>query len=455
MNEQPLTPEKTMCRYRWSYPLVHLTTGEIKTCCHVLGNVATQEEVDRLGPDLFLNHPRQIEYRREMANGIRNDSCSYCWNMEDKGINSPRQAGQHINYHFNRIGIEGPFNDIVAKIRETPELLKSSNPDLVEISLGRSCDLKCMYCSENFSSLWEQERRKFGDPLRNAHVETPPERFQEHFWTWFEQVHKSLTYISFIGGEPLISPEFHKTVDRIYDLYDRDPSQSVPTLGVISNFMAPPKVFKKFLDTAERAMTKFPVLMLASVDTVGPRAEYIRNGLIWDRFVSNVRGLLALRPQKLMFTINPTINVLSVSSMLELLKLAKSLQDEFDFPVALGRNLVMFPKWYNPMLLTPDFAPYLSECVDFLERNKDPKYVVGHHGNWDMYIDFLKGLRDAIRDGSPDPRFQASFLRQIQRNDRRRGTSVRAVFPEYADFFKTCESKLQREKPFEWEEISP
>lgn len=449
MSENSPTPKNSMCLYRWHYPLVNLSTGEVKTCCHTVGEVPSQSEMDSLGPDVFLNHPTQLQYRSEMLKGEKNPACNHCWRMEEKGVTSPRQGAEWIANYFNRHGIaQGNFNQVLTQLQANPSSVKSSHPELLEIMLGPACDLKCMYCNEVFSSLWEQEKKKFNDPIQHVSSASKPTSFDENFWKWFESIHKSLYYISFIGGEPLINPRFHETVSRICSIFPQE-KRDFPTLGVISNFNAPEPVFDRFLSTVEKATKQFPMIILASVDTVGPRAEYIRHGLKWDRLIKNVKKLLAKRPDRVSFTFNPTLNVLSIPTMIELLKLAVELRNEFDFPIALGRSMVISPSIFSPLILPRHYSHHLDECIDFVTKHNDPKYKSPYHGDWDLFIGFLQGVRDAIRDGQPNPVEHVNFMKQVLRNDVRRGTSIKSIFPEYVDFFSHCESLLEPKREAE------
>ena len=427
-----------ICRYRWTYPLVNLDTGEVKTCCHTPGQIVEQKDLDSHGTEVFLNGGYQVERRKEMLQGVRHESCVYCWKMEDNGVRSPRHGADSFAEYFNRFGQSGGFADLIDRSRVDKSMLRSSHPLLLEIILGNTCDLKCMYCSFVFSSSWEQEMRRNSELAPWRTLPVAPQGFEDKFWLWFRETCPSLEYISFIGGEPTLIPKFYTMLERLFEIYEKLGRDKRPTIGIISNFNANEKHFGRFIEMLPRLTSRFQVLLLASVDTTGPQAEYIRNGLKWDRLERNVRRVLELRLPNLDFTINPTISAFSVTTMIRLLKLAKSMQDEYDFPVALGRNMVVTPAHYSPLVLTPDFASHIDECVEFVRSSIDPRHPIGYHGDWNMYVDFLQGIAAAIRNGRPDPADRRQCYEATRKSDERRRTDFLAVFPEYRDFMKLC-----------------
>ncbi len=434
-----------ICRYRWTYPLVNFDTGEVKTCCHTLGHTVEQQELDAKGTDVFLNGDDQIERRKEMLEGVRHESCVYCWKMEDNGVRSPRHGPESFTEYFNRFGQPGGFAELIDRFRGDPSILRSSKPLLLEIILGNTCDLKCMYCNFVFSSSWEQELRRNAEIAPWRTLPTAPRGFEEKFWLWFRETCPSLEYISFIGGEPTLIPKFYEMLDRLFAIYEENAKDKRPTIGIISNFNANERHFERFILLLPRLVTRFKVLLLASVDTTGPQAEYIRNGLKWERFERNVRRVLELRLPNLDFTINPTINAFSVTTMIRLLKLAKSMQDEYDFPVALGRNMVVTPGYFSPLVLTPDFASHIDECAEYVRSNIDPRYPIGYHGDWNMYVDFLTGIAAAIRNAKPDLAERRRCFVATRKSDERRKTDFLSVFPEYREFMKGCSEDLVKE----------
>ncbi|MCM2277022.1 MAG: twitch domain-containing radical SAM protein [Oligoflexia bacterium] len=427
--------DQSLCRFRWTYPLVDLQTGEVKTCCHTVGTRVSAEDLKASGTDVFLNGSHQLERRREMLEGIRHPSCVYCWKMEDNGVTSPRQGPSHFKDYLNRAGQPADLARFVERGLADRDALKSRHPLLLEILLGNSCNLKCLYCSDHFSSAWESEMRRY-DELPPGEVDGgAPEGFEDVFWRWLEEVHSSLEYISFIGGEPLLIPRFYEQLERIWKIYLRSGGTARPMIGIISNFSVSDSSFARFLELLPRLSESFEVLLLASVDTTGARAEYIRHGLSWERFEKNVRSVMSLRLKNVHFCINPSINAMSVTTMLSLLSLAKSLQDEYQYPVALGRNMIVTPDWCSPLILPSDHARFLDECADFVERNIDPRFPIGFHGDWKLFVDFVRGIATAVRRGQPDPVARAQFLRRVSDLDLRRGTRFASVFPELREFW--------------------
>ena len=65
------SPEKTICKWRWSYPVIHMSRGEIRTCDKPLNIQLTEEDFQNYGKDAFINNPYLIERRKEKLQGLK------------------------------------------------------------------------------------------------------------------------------------------------------------------------------------------------------------------------------------------------------------------------------------------------------------------------------------------------------------------------------------------------
>src|SRR6185503_9370215 len=84
------SPEKTICKWRWSYPVIHVSRGELRTCDKTINMRITEEALQTLGTDAFLNNAYLTERRREKLLGLRHSDCFTCIKLEDAGIQSTR-----------------------------------------------------------------------------------------------------------------------------------------------------------------------------------------------------------------------------------------------------------------------------------------------------------------------------------------------------------------------------
>jgi hypothetical protein len=446
-------PKNTICRLRWDYPVINFGRREARTCCRTPGQPIKDQEISKHGADVFLNNDYQIQRRFEMLKGVRHPDCSSCWKLEDHGASSPREREDKFVPAMIQRGLmtreQGrDFDQFARSVTIDDPILQSHNPYLLEISLGNQCDMKCMYCSYHYSTQWAVELIKHGD-LRQEQYDA---EFQEHdleyeeiFWAWFNEVgKKSLRKIGIIGGEPLIVPRFYSFIDRLIESYrDMPEKKKTVTLWLVTNMNTPRAYFERFLESIPRISEFFKLEIQVSMESTGAQAEYIRNGINWNRFESNVRTLLS-SDHDFGFGFQIAINALNIPHLKDFLMWAKELHDTYGRPVALKQNMVSFPDWQSPMVLTPDFADHLDEAISWLLMVSGKMMPVDDKwGKWSRYPRFLQGVANSIRKSSDNPAMRRKFYEWFSTYDRRRNLDFKATFPHHSEFWKLCEAEYQ------------
>ena len=215
--------KSTICRAAWGYPILNLSNNEISMCCHSKHHKVTNQDIDTLGTDLFTKYDPIKQAKMDLLNGVQTSNCSYCWDIENKGMKSSRSGIDGFIYYLADNNYFGTKDFITIQQRllnlteeEKKDLSeKLDSPYNIEISLGNSCDLKCMYCNESFSSQWAVEKIKYKELdksfMPNEISQHTTKKIEETWWEWFEnQVFDKVEIIGFIGGEPLI-------IDKLYD----------------------------------------------------------------------------------------------------------------------------------------------------------------------------------------------------------------------------------------------
>jgi len=448
-------PLTTICDLKWNYPIFNLERGEFRSCCRTPSKRVNAVDIEKLGSDAFLNSPDMIQSRLDLVNGKRHADCQSCWNLEDSGMQSPRQGGEEFWHHLqkrNHINKDAHFNIDNLKIELgkitdiTNPALKSYHPYMLEVSLGNTCDMKCMYCSHHYSTQWATERIKYGEITQEQYdLEFPkaPDSFDETFWKWFDTVKIYLGRLGIIGGEPLIMPEFYSFVDKCIKKIDqvKHLRRKKITFWIVTNMNTPPNYLEKLFNYLPKLTETFNVEILVSMESLGPRAEYIRNGVDWNRFTSNLDKLLAKKDLSFNFGFILSINALNISNLKDFIQFAEGLYHKHGRPVALKHNIVSFPDWHSPFILTPDFADHIDYCIEYMKfREPDmPSIEYDHHGRWDQYILFLENLSKSIRDNKDDKTgLRKKFYEWHQVYSQRRKKNIYEIFPDYKDFFDLC-----------------
>lgn len=449
-----IDPLETICDLKWNYPIFNMSRGEFRSCCRTPSRRVSEDDIKRLGPDAFLNSESMIRSRLDLVTGKRHEDCISCWNLEDSGMKSPRHTPEQFWHHLQRrkyinANLTYSNDNLIAELKkinsEDNPALKSNHPYMLEISLGNTCDMKCMYCSHHYSTQWATEKIKVGEITQEQYDnEFPkaPAQFDETFWEWFDGVKLHLGRIGIIGGEPLIMPEFYTFVDKLIDRVDKINSYRKEKISfwIVTNLNTPPNYLEKLFNYLPKLTEIFNVEILVSMESVGKKSEYIRNGVSWERFESNINKLLSKKELNFDFGFILSINALCIPNLKDFIKFTENIYTTHGKAVALKHNIISFPDWQSPFILTPDFANYIDDTVNYMKTKTDQMPIVkDYYGRWDQYIIFLENLAQSIRDHKEDKtKLRKKFVEWFNVYDTRRKLNLLETFPEFSEFYKMC-----------------
>jgi len=431
-----------LCLAKWKQVSLHLTTGLNNSCYHPPLHPIDPAAI-AISPAALHNTGHKKEQRKIMLQQERPSECSYCWNMEDLGKLSDRhyRSGEPwAAMDFEKIKNSTGDEDVV--------------PSYVEVNFNNACNLKCSYCSPQFSSSWQQEVDRHGAfPTLVPHNAAEhfsgsrrpiPARdhnpYVEAFWAWWPALYPELKHFRMTGGEPLMD----RNTYRVFDYVLEHPKSDLH-LAVTSNFSVEPDLSTKYFDYVKRLCdTDIEHFMqYVSLDSgIGPQAEYIRHGLDFNRLTDNVETYLRDIPYRNSLTFIITMNNLSVTGFLPLMKWILDLRRQhsrtyqrvwFDTPV------LRQPAWQSLQTLSESYAAKLEQARDFmvanLETESDP-----FHGFKDYEVQRLERdiawMRSTINVSTQD---LGDFYRFFSEHDRRRGTNFEKTFPEMLAWWKQCE----------------
>lgn len=101
----------TICDLKWNYPIFNLKRGEFRSCCRTPSVKISEEEINAKGIDAFLNSDEQRKSRLDLIKGVKNKDCQSCWNLEEKGIRSPRHDAKQFWKHLKLSNIIDDSNE--------------------------------------------------------------------------------------------------------------------------------------------------------------------------------------------------------------------------------------------------------------------------------------------------------------------------------------------------------
>ena len=435
----------TFCLAKWHHVTLYLQTGETHSCYHPAPHKIELEEL-KDNPSALHNTSHKKLERKEMLEGIKTKGCQYCWNIEAMGPNYISDR------HIKTASI---FTEERYKQVKTNPWDFNVNPEYVEISFGNECNFKCGYCHPKASSRFYNEIKQFG-PITSVknhrcdidwmdlYEREEKNPYVDAWWKWWPELRKTLTILRITGGEPLM----HTSTWKLLDSLEKDPMPKLE-LNINSNLGVKSRLVDKMIEsinslTASKSINRFK--LYTSIDTWGPRAEYIRTGLeltLWER---NLDTYLRETGQPISFMI--TFNILSVTTFKELL--VKILEwramynnyNKTDQPqmVRFDTPYLKEPLQYDMNILPKeDFMPYMYDSLKFMEDNLDEtdpnKFSPVEFEKFRRVVDYMATANyddDKLNDGHKD------FYNWFKELDTRRGTDFIKTFPEFKTFYDHC-----------------
>jgi len=436
-----IDPKDTICRDLWAYPVIDLTRPRVRTCCKRHGEIITPETLQELDTDVFLNLPKTVEERKQMMNGVQVEGCKACWDLENQGWKSFRSNELDWQYHFNND--KGPpvhyskFRPYEELIKDTSDnILKSNMPNKLDIILGTYCDQKCIYCCSDFSTQWEVEDKKYGniwgDPttpkfknvisINNQTIDGWYEKFLE----WFDGTYEHLERIALLGGEPTYSPLFVPVSNYILEKLQKN-SHPNCNLVIVTNLNWKQEVLDQIIKIRTLLPETVKLTIEVSMESLDDRAEYIRHGVNWNRFISNLEKISEI--DNINVVIITTINALCITSLKNFLKKIKEIETRYSKNFTIIANRLIFPTWLSVTILNESFLPYLKTAICWIEENyKDSERLAKQ--------ELLNSLTEITNHLIDDINALGYFSKWISEMDRRRSTDFVTTFPEYKSLFE-------------------
>ena len=173
-----------------------------------------------------------------------------------------------------------------------------------DIRFSNLCNLSCRSCGHIFSSSWYHDQAQLagsGWAEQNTALNYAG-RTETDIW---EQLVPHLDYVEqiyFAGGEPLMMKEHYNILDEL----ERRGRFDV-RLIYNTNFTHTRLKDRTVFDYWRRFNS---VAVGASLDAMGPRAEYIRKGTRWDTVERNRAEMLEVCPD-VDFYISPTLSIMN------------------------------------------------------------------------------------------------------------------------------------------------
>jgi organic radical activating enzyme len=426
----------SFCAAKWYNATIWLGSGQSTSCHHPPAHSIDTEEL-KTNPKAIHNTRQKKIDRMMMQAGERPQGCEYCWKIEDMGVDAISDRVYKSKIYPIK-ALDEAYN--------TPP---TEDVDLktLEIAFDRTCQFACSYCNPAFSSTWVRDIKSNGaytglisdgrnhfththdSAQRYTYGETNP--YVEAFHKWWESdLHKTLQELRITGGEPLMSGETWK----LLDWFKNNKGKSQTRLAINSNLGAGVDI-----DRLLESIEGLEVDIYTSQESVSVQAEYIRDGLDYEAWLTNVKRLLDSKSIRAVHCM-ATINALCLDTLPQLLNVLLQFKQTYGKErVSFTLNILRFPSFQSPLVL-PDYLrnTFKLSLSEWLERHAVDSLLHEHEINHvRRLIDYLDVVKTPHSEAFEMPKLLNDFKQFHIQYDERRNKKFTATFPLLADWYNT------------------
>ena len=418
--------------------------GDYKICCLANYDVDFGMAVDQDNKVMnvlthsfeeALNSETHKKHRLQLKDNIKPKRCRNCYDAEEstKGLvswgnssNTGRSKRQRV------IKITAPsIPEYVTYDKADRYTLEdgavTSKVVNLHLRFGNLCNMKCIMCSPQHSSLWYDDWLdinyyngenvyKFGkfktyqltkDKHNRLSMDIPKWYETDIWWDRVREVSSRLRYIYFTGGEPFLVPAMHEMLDYLIDNdYAGDIQLRFDTnLSVINS---------KLIDKLKKFKN---ILMCVSIDEVGERYELIRFPGKFDNLISNIKILQDNGVE--IHYISTCVGIASIYSMIRVNAVAKDLNIPTEYRFLEG------PSWLDLRHLPK------SAKLEIIEKYKD----AGVDDNDQKWLKAMINLLTKYMNEYDVSKLK-EFVRVMDILDENRGTNWRITLADVHDLLK-------------------
>ena len=431
---KPKDGNKTFCMAPWVHTYIS-PQMERRLCCASLEKATNfKQYIDSSGPNtkqlelLDLKTHWNSDYmknvRLKLLEGKEIPQCETC---NHKLLNA-----QVYRQHFNRM-YKSQMDEAFEKTDDTGHTTMEVSS--FDYRFSNLCSFSCRMCGDMLSSSWEAENKKAGkvEPWAQKDVKEQLQKFHDQtvvkeFMNAVEN--KTIKEFYWCGGEPLMWKIHWTAMQRVVELGYAD-----SVFARYNSNMA--RINFYGLNLFDDILTKFHDWQInASIDGTGEIGEYIRTGLKYDEWYSNMQYAkkFVRHPRQLQLDLTVTLpGLFDLENMYEL-------QKDLRIPLLCKKVFTFSPN----VFMSPLFMPQklLHKMVDKVkDKVKIEKPTV-------FNMAFLEGLDDLKNHPTNEQRYDKetcikgwkSGKEECERLDKIRGTDITKILtkePEVLEWWKS------------------
>lgn len=435
----PISP--TFCASKWYDAVIFLNEGRTKSCHHTPDHAINAEIVVQK-PEGLHNTPEKKQQRDMMLKGERPPECRYCWNVEDAAC----ATGDESTYP-DRVPYTRRYSEEDIEAAASKEAYWNAVPRTLEVAFDRTCNFACSYCSPRFSTTWAKDIKAHGGYVLRAQatyyghdgskLAEPYGRYNEGnpyiaaFMEWWPELSQHLEQIRITGGEPIMSSWFWRWAALVQDYRPHDDM----LVSVNSNLGAKDAIIDDLISFSH-SVPRFS--LFTSCEAYGAAAEYLRDGLDYDRWRNNL-GFMMARGNTEQTTIMTTITAASVYSFTDFLDDILHMREaefvEPDANIIISFNMLKSPTFMSVLVLPQDMRDERADHFEeWLGRNSYRLSDWEANGMRKVIV-YLREGRDPLWTENIQTRMsnELDFYLFYLQYDERRGKSFREAFADATD----------------------
>ena len=395
-----LTKSDVFCMIPWIH-MHAFPDGRAYPCC--LGD--DKYPIGNFKQDTMEIVWNQDAYRTMRQNMLEEKSCkecTKCYEQERNGFISMRNStNKHFGHHINIVDQtqdNGTFPEF--KLR------------YYDIRFSNLCNFTCRTCGGWFSSSWYTEEEELYGKRTYPKIMFAG-RTETDMWEQLEPHIPYLEQVYFAGGEPMMMEEHYRILKELVAremfnvklIYNTNFSRLTLKNDNVLDYW---KLFKN-------------VSIGASLDGMGPRAEYIRKGTKWDQIERNREDMLTACPNT-DFYVSSTVSLYNADHITDFHRVwaAKGYVKPQDWNI----NILQGPERDRIDVLPDEYKKQITAKVqDHIEWLRPQDHLKRATSGYEGMLNFMNSTNNSHLLGE--------FFRVNDIHDNYRGEYFETVFPEY------------------------
>jgi len=388
-----------ICSKMWTDVNINFQRQTFQHCCKQIHSKISFDEIDTLGKDVFQKHKSIVSDRKISIEEDRlPPSCKWCIDT----------APNNIKKVWN-IWSDDWIDDNIEN------LYTENYVTYIDLDIGKSCDLACVYCGPWSSTTWAKEL----DQPTNSTIDT----------VWKDKILANLreyittldcnTKIVFniLGGEPLLITDTYDIIK--YISVNCGHLNHKPDMMITTNLNCKPALLKKLLLTMDETADTLNWVLSVSIEDIGDRAEAVRYHIDFKRFENNLRAVIG-KPHMIYLTV--TLSILSFANLGEFIDWSFDIMGEEKYTNDWNFSLNNVQEGYTDLAYCPK---QLIDIETIKSKFRDNAAQSGRLNKFESVISHLDNMYE--RAGTKE--IDSKFIKWWEAMGNRRNMNYFAYFP--------------------------